>query len=112
MRPSLPAAALAALACVAAAEPAADPAAPAPPIRYQSVLDPAPRGVEEGNVPWRAANAAVAEFPRGHIDLLKWEARQGEARPASAPPAPAAPAATPSAPAAGPAHAPHGGHHR
>jgi hypothetical protein len=31
---------------------------------------------------WREANAAVAEFPRGHIDLLRWEAGQaGKAPP-------------------------------
>lgn len=103
MRPCLTAACLAVLVPVAAAEPAADPAAHVPRTVYRSVLDPAPRGVEEGSVPWRAANAAVAEFPRGHIDLLKWEARQAET--------PAAPAATPSAPAA-PERPPHGGHHR
>lgn len=34
---------------------------------------------------WRAANAAVAEFPRGHADVLKWEA-------ANLPPAAATPA--------------------
>ncbi|MGV3493508.1 MAG: hypothetical protein ACO1OY_06540 [Ramlibacter sp.] len=98
MRPCLPAAALAAFVSVAAAEPAADPAAPVPRTEYRSVLDPLPRGVEAGSIPWRDANAAVAEFPRGHIDLLKWEQRQG--------------AAPTTPPAAVPAPEPHGGHHR
>ena len=28
---------------------------------------------------WKAANAAVAEFPRGHGDVLKWEKAQANA---------------------------------
>ncbi|QNP48465.1 hypothetical protein [Diaphorobacter aerolatus] len=27
---------------------------------------------------WRAANKAVAEFPRGHADVLRWEEAQGQ----------------------------------
>lgn len=37
---------------------------------------------------WRAANRAVAEFPRGHADVLKWEAAQpqgGAKTPAAVP---------------------------
>ena len=38
---------------------------------------------------WRAANAAVARFPRGHADVLCWEKAQtkpeGSAPPASSP---------------------------
>ena len=34
---------------------------------------------------WRAANAAVATFARGHADVLRWEAAQ---TPATAPTAP------------------------
>ncbi|MGC4397267.1 hypothetical protein [Hydrogenophaga sp. T2] len=33
---------------------------------------------------WREANQRVAEFPRGHIDLLRWEAAQADTRPAPA----------------------------
>ncbi|MCS6810318.1 MAG: hypothetical protein NZ694_03510 [Tepidimonas sp.] len=40
--------------------------------------------------PWLAANEAVAEFPRGHLDLLRWERAQGLDT-AAAPPPPAAP---------------------
>ncbi len=40
---------------------------------------------------WRSANAAVAAFPRGHADILAWEAAQARAAAAPAPaPAPAA----------------------
>ena len=28
---------------------------------------------EAAELPWKAANEAVAEFPRGHADVLKWE---------------------------------------
>jgi outer membrane protein TolC len=42
---------------------------------------------------WRAANAAVGQFPRGHADLLKWE--QEQARVAAPAPAPATPEARP-----------------
>ena len=28
---------------------------------------------------WKAANAAVGEFPRGHGDVLRWEKSQGNA---------------------------------
>lgn len=32
-----------------------------------------PPGLREARQQWRAANERVGEFPRGHIDLLKWE---------------------------------------
>lgn len=35
--------------------------------------------IQEALERWRAANQAVAEFPRGHIDLLRWEQAQGTA---------------------------------
>lgn len=39
---------------------------------------------------WRQANAAVARFPRGHGDIVKWEAaRQASREDASGPGAPA-----------------------
>lgn len=31
---------------------------------------------EAAELPWKAANEAVAEFPRGHADVLQWEQRQ------------------------------------
>ena len=33
---------------------------------------------------WRAANAAVAAFPRGHSDVVRWEAGQQAPRSAAA----------------------------
>ena len=61
---------------------AADPAtaSPAPP----SLTLPTPGSAQAVDTPadiqqardiWRRANERVAEFPRGHIDLLRWEAR-------------------------------------
>lgn len=67
---------------LAAAADAADPAAPVPPPAYRSVLPATPTDLAEDAIPWRKANADVARFPRGHADLLKWEAGQ---EPAPAP---------------------------
>lgn len=60
---------LAALALCALAAPAAA-QAPAP-------AQPPP--VEQGSTDWRAANDAVAQFKRGHADVLKWEAANPQA---------------------------------
>ena len=40
-----------------------------------------PQGVETTALDWKAANAAVGQFKRGHADLLKWEQEQAR-RPA------------------------------
>ena len=92
-------AALLAAASVAAF--AADPADPASPVvatPYRSPFADLPSGVEEQTVDWKKANADVAQFPRGHVDLLKWEERNP---PAASPARPASAAAQPQAPAAG-----------
>lgn len=63
----------------------ADPASPVPAVSYRSVFVDTPQGVETGSLPWKAANADVGQFTRGHIDILKWEAaraRQDAAKPA------------------------------
>lgn len=52
-----------------------------------------PTDLERARAIWQRANARVAEFPRGHADLLRWEAAQPGAKPA-----PQARAATASAP--------------
>lgn len=83
----LVAAALAALPLLAAAD-AADPAAAVPPVTYRSVLPAQPTPLAEQDIPWRAANEAVARFPRGHADIVKWE--NGAAPPAAPASAPAA----------------------
>jgi hypothetical protein len=88
--PILAAALLAVPLAATTAEPA-DPAAAVPRVEYRSVFQGTPRGVEEETLDWKKANADVAGFPRGHIDLLKWEESQAGA---------SAPAATPAQPAA------------
>ncbi|CAM8643590.1 hypothetical protein MCEMSEM22_01162 [Comamonadaceae bacterium] len=52
---------------------ASDAASPVPALQYRSVFADLPKGVEEGSGDWKATNKAVAQFPRGHIDLLQWE---------------------------------------
>ncbi|MCB2016291.1 MAG: TolC family protein [Hydrogenophaga sp.] len=38
-----------------------------------------PDDLEQARAIWREANQRVAEFPRGHIDLLRWESRRAGA---------------------------------
>lgn len=54
----------------------ADPASRVPTVLYRSVFTDTPKGVETQSVDWKAANAEVGQFTRGHADLLKWEAEQ------------------------------------
>ncbi|WP_294770525.1 hypothetical protein [uncultured Rhodoferax sp.] len=56
---------------------------PVPAALYRSVFADLPQGVEDTVLDWKAANAAVGQFPRGHADLLKWE--QEQARKAAPP---------------------------
>ena len=58
-----------------------DPQAVVPAVVYQSVFHESPAGVETQSVDWKKANADVAQFPRGHVDILKWEEAQGKAKP-------------------------------
>lgn len=53
---------------------AIDPAAASLPLRHAAL--PASGAVETELTDWRKANAAVAEFPNGHMDILRWEAAQ------------------------------------
>ena len=71
-----------------AAADAADPAAPVPPPSYRSVLPATPTNLAEEAIPWRKANDDVARFPRGHADVLKWEAAQEPQAPSPATPTP------------------------
>jgi len=96
LKPRLLAAALAVPLAAAAADPSSDPAAPVPPPAYRSAFSGLSSGVEERTLDWKKANAEVAQFPRGHIDLLKWEDAQGRTPPAAK--AGAAGPATPAAP--------------
>ena len=54
-----------------------------PKAQYQSTFDGLPTGVEQSVVNWRAANATVGQFKRGHVDLLKWEEEQARQKPVS-----------------------------
>lgn len=47
-----------------------------------------PADLDRARAVWREANQRVAEFPRGHIDLLRWEAAQPREKPATGAPAP------------------------
>ncbi|MEG1735898.1 MAG: hypothetical protein RR283_12665 [Comamonas sp.] len=48
-----------------------DPSAPTAALQHQALQAGAAIVSQTGD--WKAANAAVAEFPRGHADVLKWE---------------------------------------
>lgn len=77
----------------AAANPAlvTNPAAPSAPLHHPPL--PASGSLVNQPADWRAANAAVAEFPRGHADVVQWEKAQASGK------APAASGANPPAPA-------------
>lgn len=77
---------------------AANPSAPTAPLVHQG-LRPQP-ALEAAATPtdWRTTHEAVAAFPRGHADIVRWEARQGTA---------SAPAPTGSAAATGAHHQGH-----
>lgn len=53
---------------------------------------------------WRGANAAVAAFPRGHADMVRWEAAQPQAAPLPAVPFQALPSSSAPAPRQGHSH--------
>lgn len=58
----------------ASAAPAADGTAAPTPLVHTPL--PASGALATAPGDWRAANQAVAEFPRGHADIVAWEARQ------------------------------------
>jgi hypothetical protein len=60
---------------------ASAPGTPVPKAQYQSSFDGLPTGIEQAVVDWRAANATVGQFKRGHVDLLKWEEEQVRQKP-------------------------------
>jgi hypothetical protein len=70
---------------------AADPASPSTPLALplpaplQTQAPAQPDDIERARALWRQANARVAEFPRGHVDLLRWEAAQSPSAPAASP---------------------------
>jgi hypothetical protein len=60
---------------------ASAPGTPVPKAPYRSAFDGLPTGIEQTVVDWRAANATVGQFKRGHVDLLKWEEEQAQQKP-------------------------------
>ena len=61
----------------ASASPAVlDPAAPSAPLHHSHLPTSGAIVAQPGD--WKAANAAVAKFPRGHADVLKWEKAQAK----------------------------------
>ena len=62
-----------------------DPAAPSASLHHSALPTSGAIVTQPGD--WKAANAAVAQFPRGHADVLKWEKAQSTA-PSQATPAP------------------------
>ena len=53
------------------------PSAPTQPLQHQPLTASGDIVTQPGD--WKAANASVAEFPRGHGDVLKWEKAQNPA---------------------------------
>jgi hypothetical protein len=67
-----------------------NPLAAEPSVPYRSVFNSPQAGAAQERADWKKANAEVGQFPRGHADILKWEARQ--APPSPTPVTPTAPA--------------------
>ena len=64
---------------------AARPDAPTAPLVH-AAMPPAPQGdTAPSPNAWRAAHTAVAEFPRGHADILAWEKQAASGSPPPAP---------------------------
>lgn len=86
----------------AASQPtAADPSladAAVPRVVYRSVFPASPRGLDSPLLDWKAANAEVGRFLRGHVDLLKWEQEVERAGKPASPPGVSRPVPTPVAP--------------
>lgn len=72
---------------------ASQPTSPVAPVAYRSAFADLPQGLEQTPTDWKAANAAVGQFKRGHADLLKWEQDQANKNATPAKPANAAPTA-------------------
>lgn len=79
-RPAFAAPLLLALSCSASlaqtgGASAADPSAASAPLVHQA-LEPSPFEPAPPMLAWKDANKAVASFPRGHADIVAWEAAQ------------------------------------
>lgn len=67
---------------------AAAPDAPVPAVPYQAMPAAGASALVRELDDWRAVNATVGQYPRGHHDIIKWERAQSAApqRPQAAPP--------------------------
>lgn len=60
---------------------------PVPRVIYRSVFVDIPTGIEKESADWKKANAAVGQFRRGHVDILKSESDAARrSAPAATPP--------------------------
>ncbi len=64
---------------------AAAPDAPVPAVPYQPMPAAGASALVRELDDWKRVNAAVAEFPRGHRDIVRWE--RAQPRPATPEPA-------------------------
>lgn len=55
---------------------AANPETGAPPVRYQPMAPVGASALVVEREDWKAANATVGQYPRGHMDIIKWEKAQ------------------------------------
>lgn len=84
----VPCFALAQNAATEAVADAANPAAPTAPMPYRGMADQSLVTPDGAVLDWRAAHAAVGAFPRGHADIVAWEAAQSAAMTPSRTPLP------------------------
>lgn len=63
---------------------AASPGVPVPPLSYVPLPPVGASALVTTLDDWKTANAAVGQYPRGHLDIIKWEQAQEAARPAPA----------------------------
>ncbi len=88
----------------------ADPAAAVPPPVYRSAFPATQADPLAAPGDWRRLNAEVGQFENGHVDIIKWEARNaGAARPVAPAPGAAPPPAMGHKPGQGMHHG-HGSH--
>ncbi len=64
---------------------AARPEAAVPPVPYQAMTPAGFSGLASDAVDWKAANAEVGQFRRGHRDIVRWEKDRAAAPAAPAP---------------------------
>lgn len=61
---------------------AATPELPVPAVSYRPLEPAGASALVQELEDWKAANAAVGQYPRGHRDIIKWERAQQAVQPA------------------------------